>query len=89
MKVISAKGTKVVPASYLNEGRAIYRSATRIERGNNSDPKGTSRQSSAYISPQRCIGDIMWMFGEENGIPYVAWKGGEGGRGWKVRSTIC
>jgi hypothetical protein len=47
----------------------------------NTTPQGTIVQR--YVSPARMPGDLRPMFGKE----YVAFKGGEGGSGWTVRST--
>jgi len=37
------------------------------------------------VKAKNQIGDLRPMFGKE----YVAFKGGEGGRGWSVTATIC
>lgn len=38
------------------------------------------------VASRRSIGDIRYMYGED-GIPYVAFRGGEGGRNWSINST--
>lgn len=63
-------------------GPVITKFRAEFPRGNNNNPRGT-------YTPGRpkgkTIGDTQPMFGKD----VVAFKGGEGGRNWAVRSTSC
>lgn len=41
------------------------------------------KRGRGWVKPSRQIGDLRPMFGEE----YIAFKGGEGGRGWSISGT--
>lgn len=85
MKIVSSDGTveTVKARAYFKALEASGNVSRGSRSGKNRKPKGNPVTS--YIKPQRCPGDHLLAFGK---VDYLAFKGGEGGRNWSVRSTI-